>query len=200
MSNVCIIPARGGSTRIQRKNIRSFMGKPIITYAIENAVGCSLFDRVIVSTDDDEISEIAQSAGADVIIRPAALAKDHVGTQEVMRHAVTTASGYEMACCLYATTPLLTSADLIKGWQRLHAPGTIYAMSVGTDPLQDAGGFYWGHAWAFRDGVMLIGSNTAMIPIEQNRVCDINTHEDWERAEMLYRQWKAALGDEGREE
>ena len=200
MSNVAIIVARGGSTRIPRKNLRPFFGKPIMAYSIEAAIASRLFDNVIVSTDDDEIAEIAQQFDADVMKRPDRLAQNEIGTQEVMAHAMTIADGYDMACCIYPTAPMMTPADLIRGWQRLHAPGTVYTMSVGTDPLQDAGQWYWGHSWAFREGVKLIEPHTAMIPIPFNRVIDINTQEDWDLAESMYLAWRENTCKEWRTE
>src|SRR5580704_4424133 len=86
---VAVIPARGGSKRIPRKNIRSFQGKPIIGYSIECALRSGLFGRVIVSTDDSRIAEVARDFGAEVpFVRPAALADDHAGTIEVIANAV----------------------------------------------------------------------------------------------------------------
>ena len=87
--NICVIPARGGSKRIQRKNIKEFNGKPIIAYSIEAALKSNCFDQVIVSTDDDEISEVARKYGAQVpFIRPDELSTDYAGTIPVIKHAI----------------------------------------------------------------------------------------------------------------
>lgn len=186
MSAVCIIPARGGSQRIPGKNIRDFHGKPIIAHSIERARQSRLFDQVVVSTDDMEIAAVAERYEADVLIRPAALARNDVGTQLVMQHALSHFQEAEFACCLYATAPLISQADLLRGWQVIHQPGYLYAMAVGADPLRDIGCFYWGHGFAFRDGVPLIDSHTALIAIDERRCCDINVEEDWIRAERMY--------------
>lgn len=191
MSAVCIIPARGGSQRIPRKNIRLFHGKPIITYSIEAAENSKLFDHVIVSTDDAEIAGVATDAGADVLIRPAALGRDDVGTQLVMQHAMRL-NDAEMACCVYATCPLLSAADLLRGWQALHRPGAVYAYAVAEEPFGAAGSFYWGHGWAFRENVHLVREHSVMVPIPPERCIDINTEDDWQRAERMY----AALREE----
>jgi len=87
--NLCVIPARGGSKRISRKNIKPFCGKPIIHYSIETAIEAQVFDRVVVSTDDPEIARVAEAGGAEVpFLRPATLADDHTGTNAVVAHAV----------------------------------------------------------------------------------------------------------------
>ena len=87
---VAIIPARGGSKRIPRKNIKDFHGKPLIAYSIEAALASGLFEKVLVSTDDDEIAEVARSYGAEVpFIRPKELSDDFTGTGEVVKHALT---------------------------------------------------------------------------------------------------------------
>jgi N-acylneuraminate cytidylyltransferase len=88
-SRAAIIPARGGSKRIPRKNIREFCGKPMIVWSIEAALNSGCFDRVIVSTDDEEIAKVAKKYGAEVpFMRPADLSDGHTGTIPVMRHAV----------------------------------------------------------------------------------------------------------------
>ena len=110
---VAIIPARGGSKRIPRKNIREFRGKPMIAWSIEAALKSGCFDDVIVSTDDDEIAGIAKVHGASVpFMRPDKLADDFAGTMDVLRHAVdayekNTVSKITEACCIYATAPFV---------------------------------------------------------------------------------------------
>ena len=183
MSTVAIIPARGGSVRIPRKNIREFRGQPIIRYAIEAAQSCLLFDDVIVSTDDDEISEACQSIGAHVWIRKTD--DGSRGTQDVAREVLMSMPQVNNACVIYPTSPMLKPSDLVRGHAVLRREGTLYAMSVQTEPLADAGCFYWGIAAAFRVGAPLIDSHTVMVPMPANRVCDINTPEDWARAEFM---------------
>jgi pseudaminic acid cytidylyltransferase len=136
MSCLCIIPARGGSKRIKKKNIRAFSGKPIIAYAIENALGAELFDRVIVSTDDPEIAATARRYGAEVpFLRPAEISDDFTGTTEVIKHALgqllSDDKPINFVCCLYATTPLLQVRYLKQGLAMLEAqPAAGYCFSV----------------------------------------------------------------------
>jgi len=187
---ICIIPARGGSTRIPGKNTRMFHGKPILHYSIEVARFSGLFDngQIWVSTDSTAVAEVAYEAKANVVFRPDELARNEVGTQEVMRHALEKLGRdlRERACCLYATAPLLDPVDLKRGYDQLDYKGVRYAMSVGTDPLADAGQFYWGTVGTFVRGEPLIQPRTVMVPMPSNRVCDINTWQDWERAEAMY--------------
>ena len=114
---IAIIPARGGSTRIPRKNIRTFAGKPMVAWPVETALASGLFDRVLVSTDDEEIADIARGAGAEApFVRPAELSDDFCGTLEVVAHAVAWAIdqgwSFTTACCLYATAAFTTADDL----------------------------------------------------------------------------------------
>ncbi|BCY02604.1 pseudaminic acid cytidylyltransferase [Stutzerimonas stutzeri] len=146
MSKVAIIPARGGSKRIPRKNVKLFQGQPMIAYSIRAALVCGLFERVIVSTDDAEIADIALAHGAEVpFMRPASLADDHAGTVEVIQHALRelAAAGYQpdYTCCLYATAPLVLPEKLVEGFELLAArPDKDFAFTV-TDfasPVQRA--------------------------------------------------------------
>ena len=124
--NVAIIPARGGSKRIPRKNIKSFCGQPIIAYSIEAAITSELFNKVIVSTDNEEIAEVAKKYGAEVpFIRPVELADDYAGTDEVFIHALNflkeNTDNYNYACCIYPATPLLKVSLLSEGLDKLRA-------------------------------------------------------------------------------
>ncbi|WP_425642709.1 pseudaminic acid cytidylyltransferase [Marinomonas gallaica] len=128
--NIAVIPARGGSKRIPRKNIKLFHSKPIIAYSIECALASGCFDRIIVSTDDAEIADIARQYGAEVpFMRPAELADDYCGTLDVMAHAVSTFETMDMAtahiCCIYPTAPLLLPEDLQRGEQILRSHAQI---------------------------------------------------------------------------
>jgi len=193
---ICVIPARGGSTRIPRKNIKGFFGKPIIAYSIETAKKSGLFknepfDDIYVSTDDPEIGAIAQRYGAKRLNRSRELSVNEIGTQEVIRDAIsrifTKKELPEYTCCLYATTPLLLSEDIHRGLKLLKRnPYANYAFSAGTEPLHDAGGFYWGRTEAFLENKFLFGERSIMVPLPSERVCDINTIEDWEEAERKY--------------
>jgi pseudaminic acid cytidylyltransferase len=115
--NIAVIPARGGSKRIPKKNIKLFSGKPIIAWSIETANKSGLFDRVIVSTDDDEIKQVSLKYGAECpFVRPANLSDDYATTTAVMAHALQWLNNesYKVskACCIYPTAPLLQLEDL----------------------------------------------------------------------------------------
>ena len=132
---VAIIPARGGSKRIPRKNIRPFAGKPIIAYSIAAAQKCDLFDRIVVSTDDAGIAAVARDYGAEApFVRPADLSDEHTGTIAVTGHALTwlaeNGCNAEIGCCVYATAPFLTAEDLRRGYDMLISSGKTYAFSV----------------------------------------------------------------------
>ena len=116
-----IIPARGGSKRIPGKNIKSFLGKPIISYSILAAQESGVFDKIIVSTDSKEIATIARDYGAEVpFMRPKELSGDFLGTHEVVGHALQWLEDFgdalDYACCIYATAPMIQGSDLIKGY------------------------------------------------------------------------------------
>ncbi|WP_278441979.1 pseudaminic acid cytidylyltransferase [Pseudomonas oryzihabitans] len=234
MTAIAIIPARGGSKRVPRKNIKAFHGRPMIAYSIQAALESGLFARVVVSTDDTEIAEVARSWGAEVpFVRPAELADDHAGTVEVIQHAVAAlreqGEDFAYACCLYATAPFVTPADLARGLGALEDhPDKAYAFTV-TDyasPVQralrlrpdggveslypefyetrsqdlepafhDAGQFYWGRTEAWAQGAPLHAPHSLPVRLPRHRVQDIDTAEDWRRAELLY---GALLTDLGR--
>lgn len=189
--NIAIIPARGQSRRIPRKNIRPFFGRPIIEYSIATAKQSGLFRQVWVSTDDDEIAAVAKAQGCAVIKREAHLARDEVGTLEVTREAfMYIRTRYderiELVCCVYATAPLLETSDLYAGREAMLKHHVPHAFAVGTRPLRDAGLFYWSHPVALEFNVPLYRV-AALIEIEESRVCDINEEADWGRAEVMYR-------------
>lgn len=132
---LAVIPARGGSKRIPRKNIKLFGGQPMIAWAIQAAKQSQCFDRIIVSTDDQEIAETAIAYGAEVpFMRPSELSGDHVATTPVIAHAIEWQNTHgEMvteACCIYPTTPFMRPEDLILGLQTLKDTGGNYAFSV----------------------------------------------------------------------
>lgn len=117
---VAIIPARGGSKRIPRKNIKLFFGKPMIAYSIEAARKSGCFDKIIVSTDDREIAKIALKFGAEVpFLRPNEISDDHATTIDVIQHAIGWCEeqswNLELICCIYATAPFLQAEDLVDG-------------------------------------------------------------------------------------
>jgi pseudaminic acid cytidylyltransferase len=140
---LAIIPARGGSKRIPRKNLRVFCGKPMIVWSIEAAQESGCFERIVVSTDDEEIAEVAREHGAEVpFMRPAELSDDHTGTTPVVAHAARScdAADDDLVCCIYATTPFLRAEDLVRGGEVLEASGAEYAFTVTSyaSPIQRA--------------------------------------------------------------
>jgi pseudaminic acid cytidylyltransferase len=223
--NICVIPARGGSKRIPRKNIKEFNGKPIIAYSIEAALESDCFDQVIVSTDDNEISEVAKRYGAYVpFIRPDELSNDYVGTIPVIKHAIEWMEGdsnhIENVCCLYATAPFVQSQIISKAFEKLQESNADYCLSVTSFafPIQraikivqgdkvdmfypehfnarsqdleeayhDAGQFYWGKAQAFIDELPLFSEVATSYALPRYLVQDIDTQEDWIRAEVMFR-------------
>jgi pseudaminic acid cytidylyltransferase len=222
--NIAIIPARGGSKRIPRKNIMAFAGRPMVSYAIAAAQSCGLFERVVVSTDDAEIAGVAESCGAEIpFLRPAELADDHTPTVPVIAHAITACEGLGWkigkVCCIYAATPFLHAEDLRGALELLEYSGSHYAFPVAEYPsavqraltrgpdgklaplfpqheltrtqdlpkaYHDAGQFYWGHRSSWLTNPR-IHSGGAGYVIPSWRVVDIDTREDWERAEILHR-------------
>lgn len=224
---LAIIPARGGSKRVPRKNVKLFAGQPMIAYAIAAARASAVFDRIVVSTDDEEIAEVARSHGAlTPFMRPPELSDDHTGTVPVIVHALDAcrALGWEaeLACCIYPGVPLLAPDDLVAALallQRDDARPTDYAFTVAAFPsavqralrrsdagrmsplapenierrsqdlepcYYDAGQFYWGGAAAWRSGVSPHMNGWGW-PVPAWRAVDIDTPDDWRRAELLYR-------------
>jgi pseudaminic acid cytidylyltransferase len=219
-----VIPARGGSKRIPRKNIRPFAGRPMILHSIAAAQQSGLFDAILVSTEDDEIATVARNAGAEVPFRrPAALSDDHATSVAVIAHAVAwlREAGRAPAevCCLYATAPFVRPADLRAGLMMLADPSVQFCFPVtGFDfPIQralaraadgsvtmrepehqitrsqdlqdyvhDAGQFYWGRAEAWEAGAPIYAAHSRTIVMPRHRVQDIDTPEDWRRAELMY--------------
>ena len=123
---IAVIPARGGSKRIPRKNIKDFCGKPMIAWSIEAAKASSLFDHIIVSTDDTEIADIAMVWGAEVpFVRPLKLSDDYAGTTEVVAHSTRWSidQGWAVSavCCIYATAPFVQADDLRRGLKLLES-------------------------------------------------------------------------------
>jgi len=190
---ICIIPARGNSQRIPRKNIKLFHGKPIIEYSIETAKKSRLFDQVVVSTDDPEIYQIAMDQGAVVHVR--APDDGSRGTQEIAGEVLRQPDYYAgLACVMYATAPLLKPGHLFNGLQHLMTHKELrYAYSVDAETGQDIGGFYWGFGFCFAEGQPLDINDAGCqvgyagrVLIPSRYCCDINTPEDWTRAEEMY--------------
>lgn len=132
---LAVIPARGGSKRIPRKNIRLFAGKPMIGYAIEAAKASGLFSHIVVSTDDQEIAAISSTMGAETpFVRPPELADDHTPTVPVVAHAIEAcrAMGWpvQQVCCIYPGVPLIQGEDLVTALGLLDQGGADYVFPV----------------------------------------------------------------------
>jgi len=138
--NIAVIPARGSSKRIPRKNIREFCGQPMIARSIHAAIRSKCFEKIIVSTDDQEIAKISENSGAEVpFMRPKSLSDDHTGTVPVIKHAVEWALNeglsVERACCIYATAPFISDEDILAGLNLLSLQPVDFAFSVTSFPF-----------------------------------------------------------------
>ena len=224
---LAVIPARGGSKRIPRKNIKMFHDQPMIAWSIQAAIDSGCFDEIWVSTDDEEIAAVAQAYGAKVpFLRPAHLSDDFATTADVMSHAVEEFGKLNHAlpdyiCCLYATAPFVTKTDLVHGLEKIKNNNTLhYVFSATTYPFpiqraiklneqgtvemfspqyfnvrsqdleeswHDAGQFYWGTAEAWINKAMIFASQSRVVELPRFRVQDIDTQEDWDRAEWLFK-------------
>jgi pseudaminic acid cytidylyltransferase len=221
---IAVIPARGGSKRIPRKNIKTFCGRPMIAWAIGAAKASGLFDHIIVSTDDDEIATVAGSCGAETpFMRPKTLADDLTPTVPVIAHAVQSCKdlgwAVDYACCIYPCAPLLQAADLVAALDMLQDRDAdfVYPVTEYAHPIQramrrlpagqmqffnpeyemtrtqdletayhDAGQFYWGKATAWLAHKKMHTDGLGM-PVPNWRVVDIDSADDWARAEHLFR-------------
>lgn len=228
--NIAVIPARGGSKRVPRKNVRSFCGKPMIGWSIEAAQASGIFEHILVSTDDEEIAAVAKAHGAEVpFMRPVELSGDHTGTMPVVAHAMDScfAQGWSVdaVCCIYATAPFLKARDLQLGLQILvdHAADVAFSVTSYAFPIQralriteqgrvamfqpehfntrsqdleeawhDAGQFYWGVPAAWRAEQSLFARNAVPVKLPRSRVQDIDTPDDWLRAEWIFKEQQAA--------
>lgn len=225
-SPLAVIPARGGSKRIPRKNIKPFLGIPLLARTIDIVQRASTFDRIIVSTDDDEIAAVARAAGADVPFRrPAELATDFAATIPVVTHAVQELERqglqYAFTCCIYPAAVLVSPEDYSAALQQLRESSSAdYVFSATTFgyPIQralrqlpeggvqmfwpehrgtrsqdleasfhDAGQFYFGRRDAWIEGRPFFTERSLMHLLPRYQVQDIDTAEDWERAELLAR-------------
>lgn len=145
MANLAIIPARGGSKRIPKKNIKSFLGKPIIAYSIEAALKSNLFDEVMVSTDDEEIAQIALEYGAKIpFFRSNKNADDFATTVEVITEVIETykdlSKSFEHVCCIYPTAPFVTIEKISNSFEILKtkALDTVFPVIQYSFPIQRA--------------------------------------------------------------
>jgi len=133
--NLCVIPARGGSKRIPKKNIKLFCGKPLIAYSIETAKKSNLFKKIVVSTDDEEIAKVSESYKAEILWRPKELADDFVGSIEVFEHAIDKLNknnAFKYACMIYPTAPFLQVEYLKKGLEELQKNNACYSFGTTT--------------------------------------------------------------------
>lgn len=225
---LCVIPARGGSKRIPRKNIKSFAGQPMISYSIQAALNSGCFDKVIVSTDDSEIAEVAKSFGAEVpFLRPAELSNDYAGTVSVIKHAIEWFEENQQkpseVCCLYATSPFVQAKTISAAYQQFIEAGADYCFTATSFafPIQraikltankrvqmfspehlstrsqdleeayhDAGQLYWGKAEAWKAERPIFSESATVYLLTRHLVQDIDTPEDWLRAELMYQVLK----------
>ena len=225
---LCVIPARGGSKRIPRKNIKSFCGQSMIGYSIKAALDSQYFDQVIVSTDDAEIAEVAKSFGASVpFVRPEELANDYAGTMPVIKHAIEwfddRGQPPSEVCCLYATAPFVRAGTIKRAYEQMQSTQADYCFTVTSFafPIQralkvtaknriemfypehletrsqdleesyhDAGQFYWGKAEAFKQQKPLFSKSATPYILPRYLVQDIDTLEDWKKAELMYKTIK----------
>ncbi len=223
-ARLAVIPARGGSKRIPRKNIRPFLGVPMLVRTIGLLSSAGVFDRIVVSTDDDEIASIASSAGAEVPFRrPVDLADDVTPTVAVIQHAITAMAAEgslaNLVCCVYPAAVLASAHDIAAALQMIETSGADYAFPVAEYPYpiqralrrtadgrcqmmwpanqlarsqdlepvyHDVGQFYWGRVDAWLDGRPIFSEFSRLLIIPHYRVQDIDTPEDWERAELIY--------------
>ena len=137
---IAVIPARGGSKRIPRKNIKLFCGKPMFAWSIEAAKKSGLFERIICSTDDEEIAVVAREYGAETpFLRPAELSDDHTGTIPVVAHAIKKLQNSEnkidIVCCIYATAPFIQEVDLKNSFEQLEKEDANYCFAVTNYPF-----------------------------------------------------------------
>jgi pseudaminic acid CMP-transferase len=221
---IAVIPARGGSKRIPRKNIKPFCGKPMIAYSIEAAIRAGIFDEIIVSTDDEEIADIAKNAGASVpFMRPKELSDDYTATGAVVEHAIkflqARGDRIKFVCTIYATAPLIDEFYIKLGLEKLRASNAKNAFSCTSMPFpiwrtfkiakdgrcemfwrenfakrsqdleeayQDAGQFYWTNLDASSSDEIFFGRDSIAIVLPRHLVQDIDTPQDWIRAEFLY--------------
>ena len=189
MSAIAIFTARKNSTRIPGKNKRLFRGMPIITYPIRAAKLSNIFDKIVISTDDEEIRDIGWSEGCAYLEREPEFAENDVGTKQVMARCVDMLSlkDNDIVACIYPCAPFICERDLHWGVNLLVLRPAYFVVAVGTEPLADAGAFYFSLAGHWKDDYLPIyGQRTAYYHLPPTHVCDINVEDDWLRAERMY--------------
>ncbi len=224
-----MITARGGSKRIPRKNVRAMSGRPLLTWPVAAALESGAFDEVIVTTDDEQIAEVARAAGATVpFMRPVELSDDWTPTIPVVAHAIREMSAlgadFDLTCCLYPAAIFLSPDDIRAARDRLLAdPSADYVVTVTEFPMHpelalnldshdhlsfvtpehygqrtqdmptryhDVGQLYWGRTSSWLRGEPVFNSAIGY-PLPKWRAQDIDTEDDWARAQMLHTMWLA---------
>lgn len=222
--DIALIPARSGSKRIKGKNIKPFLGMPIMAYPIKAALASGCFDKVVVSTDSEEFGEVALSCGAEVIFRPEKLSDDHTPLAPVIEHGIKELQGeghhVERVCCILSTAPFVRPSDISRAREMLveRNVGAVFSVTSfpfpifrglkmsqdGTvsmfwpeheltrsndlpDGYHDAGQFYWLDATKFLREKKVYMADALGFVLPRYLVQDIDTPEDWHRAELMYR-------------
>ena len=226
--NIAIIPARIGSKRVPKKNIKKFFGRPIFLYSVDCAINSGLFDEVHVSTESDEVVELCEEAGiTPKFMRPIELAHDDASLDSVCEHTLIEYLKkdikFENFCLIWATSPMTLPSDIINSYKILADADAI----VGTSEYELP--FFSGHELLANDfmkpyfphllhgnmkrpTVVCTNSSFCWTKVDEffnqktwlpkkvksykmpaTRSCDINTHDDWERAEYLYKKFKNTL-------
>lgn len=221
LKNIAIVPARIGSKRIKKKNIKLFFSKPIIKWTLDILKKSKIFDKIVLTSDSKKILKIGKSIGFDILIkRPKALADDFTGTKIVMQHAINFLEKdflLNNVCCVYPCNPFIEAKYLKKALKYIMRDKNNYVFPITnySHPIQralrlniqnnivkfinnnsskkrtqdlkvyfyDAGQFYFSskNVWLYKIKPKLLG-----IPIPNWRVIDIDTHDDWKRAEILF--------------
>ncbi len=226
---IAIVPARGGSKRIPKKNIKFFFGKPMIAWSIEAAKDSGLFDHIIVSTDDHEIAEVSKLYGAEVpFLRPENLSDDFIGTGPAVKHALKwfmeKLGEVDYVCTIYATAPFVSAQDINSGYALLTNANVNMVFTVTSYPYpiqrslkindgrvemvnpenysirsqdlearyHDAGQFYWSTTDAILKDMSAFSCGAIPLILPRSQVQDIDTNEDWERAELMFEVWRSS--------
>ena len=223
-SKIAIIPARGGSKRIPKKNIKEFCGKPVIAYSIEAAIASNLFTEVMVSTDDKIIADIAIQYGAKVpFMRSVKNADDYATTLDILKEVLNSYTksnrNFMYGCCIYSTAPFITNSVLQATYKKLteHNFDSVFPIVQYSSPIwrslkiennkvamwwpenvnkrsqdlpaayHDAGQFYWFNINKILEGNTLYTENSGAVIIDELHVQDIDTIQDWQMAELKYK-------------
>jgi len=151
MKSICIIPARGGSKRIKKKNIKIFFGKPILQWTYETIRKSKIFDKIVLTSDSDEVLNIGKKIGFDILIkRPKKLSNDYVGTVPVIKHAINYLSHQfiltKKICCIYPCNPFIHEKDLNKANKLVskNLNNFVYAITNYSHPVDHHGGDFFG--------------------------------------------------------